>query len=179
MCLGVGALALAGCGNGDGGSPAASPTTVTSGPGATSTSPSATSTTSDTSNTSGAAQNLTATSAVKAALTAAYVAHSGLPASEVAGTAPNSVYYGFLPSTGTYWAIADFVPTSDSNTQTQVAMQDDGCCGIFTMPSGGTWTYAGSFLGTPCPGQVPAQLSAVWHLSDGGDCPSTATTETP
>jgi hypothetical protein len=40
---------------------------------------------------SGAERNLAATAAVKSALTAAYVAHNGLPAAEVAGTAPNTV----------------------------------------------------------------------------------------
>jgi hypothetical protein len=178
---GAGALVLAGCSSG--GSPTASgtsTTTTTSGKSGATVVTAApittTTTTSTTSTTSGAAQNLVATAAVKSALTATYVAHNNLPADEVAGTAPNSVYYGFLPSTNTYWAIASFVPTSTASTQTQVSMQDDGCCGVFSMPSGGSWTYVAPFLGTPCPGQVPAQLSDLWHLTFGGDCANVTTT---
>jgi len=172
----TGALVLAACGSN---SPSAGPTTTSASTTTTTTSSSTTSTTaaaSATTTTSGAAQNLAATAAVKSSLTAAYVAHNGLPANEVAGTAPGSVYYAFEPSTNTYWAIASFVPTSGASQQTQVAMQDDGCCGVFTQPSGGSWKFQASFLGEPCPGQVPADLETLWHLTYPGDCPSTTTT---
>jgi hypothetical protein len=127
---------------------------------------------------SGAAQNLTATAAVKSALTAAFLAHSGLPPAEVAGTAPNSVYYGYVPSTSTYWAIAAFVPTANASQNTQIAMQDDGCCGIFTMTAGGSWKYVNGYLGAPCNGQVPAALVQLWGLKPPtGICaPATTTT---
>lgn len=126
---------------------------------------------------SAAVQNLVATAAIKSALTAAYVAHNGLPAAEVAGTAPNSVYYAYLPSTSTYWAIANFLPTATASQNTDVAMQDDGCCGIFTMTSGGSWTYAAGFLGGPCTGQIPAALEELWHLTPPVNCgPVTTTT---
>lgn len=118
-----------------------------------------------------------ATAALKNALTAAYVAHNGLPAAEVAGTAPASVYYAYLPSTGTYWAIAGFVPTANASYNTQVSMQDEGCCGIFTMTAGGPWTFVAGYLGTPCTGQIPAMLEQLWNLTSPGDCsPGTTTT---
>jgi hypothetical protein len=134
------------------------------------------SSTTSTSPTPAALENLVATAAVKGALTAAYVAHNGLPAAEVAGTAPGSVYYGFEPSTNTYWAIAGFVPTAGASQQTMVSMQDDGCCGVFSQPAGGSWTYVTGYLGVPCPGQIPADLEALWHLTPPGDCPATTTT---
>jgi hypothetical protein len=178
----VGALFLSACSNG---SPTAAGTTTTSstassGSGSSGSGGRTTTTTSgatSTSTTSGAAQNLVATAAIKSALTAVYVAHSGLPAAEVAGTAPNSVYYAFVPSTNTYWAISGFVPAANASLNTQVAMQDDGCCGIFNMTSGGAWTFVSGYLGEPCGGQIPAALEELWNLTPPGDCaPATATT---
>jgi hypothetical protein len=86
------------------------------------------------------------------------------------------VYYALVPSTNTYWAIASFIPTSMASQQTQVGMQDDGCCGIFTQTSGGQWMFTASYLGAPCPGQVPADLMTLWHLTSPGDCATTTTT---
>jgi hypothetical protein len=147
----------------------------------TSTSPPTSSSTStsapaSTTSTSAAPQNLAVSDAVKSDLTAVYVAHQGLPADQVAGTAPGSVYYAFIPSTSTYWAVASFVPTANASMQTQVAMQDDGCCGIFTMATGGNWVFVSGFLGEPCPGQIPAALFALWNLQSPGDCAATTTT---
>lgn len=172
----VGALFLSACSNG---SPTTASTSTSTSvrPGSTATTGGAGSGSSTTSPASGAPQNLVATAALKSALTAAFVAHSGLPANEVAGTAPNSVYYGYLPSTSTYWAVAGFVPTANASYNTQVAMQDEGCCGIFTMTAGGPWTYVAGYLGAPCTGQVPAALEQLWNLTPPGDCsPGTTTT---
>jgi len=158
--------------------PSASGTTTTAKSGTTTSSAQAATTTTgaSTTTTSGAAQNLPATDAIKSQITAVYVAHNNLPAAQVAGTAPGSVYYGFLPSTNTYWAIASFEPTSNSSTQTQVQMQDDGCCGIFSMVAGGSWTFVSGYLGSPCNGQIPASLMALWNLTSPGDCAPTTTT---
>jgi hypothetical protein len=105
-------------------------------------------------------------------LLAAYLAHSGLAADQVVGTAPGSVYYAYLPSTQTYWAMAGFVPSSTASMQTQVSMQDEGCCGIFTQSAGAaSWTYVSSYLGAPCPGAAPPEVLAVWNLQPGADCP--------
>ena len=173
----LGAVTLAGCGSG-GNPPAASGKTTTTTT-TTSTSASTTSSTgsttqttaaSSTSTTSGAAQNLAATAALKSELTAVYVAKNSLPASQVAGTAPNSVYYAYEPSTKTYWAIASFVPNSSATMQTQVAMQDDGCCGIFSTQTLTSWSLVARYLGAPCPGQIPADLMTLWNLQSPGDC---------
>jgi hypothetical protein len=116
--------------------------------------------------------NQTATAAVKSGLTAAYVAHADLPASQVAGTAPGTVYYAYFPQTKTYWAIAQFLPIQGSATSTQVVMQDDGCCGIFTSPDGLSFTQIGIFLGSPCAAQLPSALFTLWNVQPGGECPS-------
>jgi hypothetical protein len=172
-------LLLAGCSSsGTPSTAASSSTTSTTASDNSSTSSTTTSTAppSTTSSTSGGPQNLLATPALKSALTAVYVTHNSLPANEVAGTAPGSVYYAYEPVNTTYWAIASFVPTSGASSQTQVAMQDEGCCGVFTMTAGGSWIDVGSFLGAPCPGQIPADLESLWNLQYPGSCPSTTTT---
>jgi hypothetical protein len=174
--MAVGALFLSACSNG---SPTTASTSTSTSvrPGSTTTTGGAGSGSSTTSSASGAPQNLVATAALKTALMAAFVAHNGLPANEVAGTAPNSVYYGYVPSTSTYWAVAGFVPTANASYNTQVAMQDEGCCGIFTMTAGGSWTYVAGYLGAPCTGQVPASLERLWNLTPPGGCsPGTTTT---
>lgn len=126
----------------------------------------------------GKLQNLIAGTATKQALMAAYVAHNGLPADEVAGTAPNSVYYAYVPTPSTYWAIAGFVPVHGASTQTLVAMQDEGCCGIFTMTPGGQWTYVGGYLGAPCPGQLPVEVEQLWRLTYPPECSAATSTTT-
>jgi hypothetical protein len=128
----------------------------------------------------GAAQNLVATAQVKAALVATYVAHMHFPAADIAGTTPGSVYYGYLPSTQTYWAMATFDPTAAGQQayQIQVGMQDGGGTGIFNMASGAaSWTQIGQYDSDgdlPCASQLPAALIAVW-----GDVTSTATSCSP
>jgi hypothetical protein len=171
----VGGMVLAGCSGSSPQSPSVARTTTTSSGVTTTSATPSSSTTSTTS--SDAPQNLVANAAVKSSLTAVYVAHSGLPADQVAGTAPGSVYYAYVPSTGTYWAIANFLPSSTATTQTKVSMQDDGCCGVFTQPSGATsWTFVSGYLGLPCPGVVPADIMTLWNLQNGTDCASGTTT---
>ena len=173
----VGALFLSGCSSG---SPTtASTTTATATPagGVSTTTGVGGAGSSTTSTTSGAPQNLVATAALKSALTTAFVAHHGFPPADVAGTAPNSVYYAFVPSTNTYWASAGFVPSANASYNTQVAMQDEGCCGIFTMTTGGSWMFVAGYLGSPCAGQIPAALEQLWNLTPPGNCsPATTTT---
>ena len=137
------------------------------------TSSAASGTSSTSTTTANGARNLVASPAIKSGLLVAYLAHSGLAADQVVGTAPGSVYYAYLPSTQTYWAMAGFVPSSTASMQTQVSMQDEGCCGIFTQSAGAaSWTYVSSYLGAPCPGAAPPEVLAVWNLQPEADCPS-------
>ncbi len=126
-----------------------------------------------------AAQNETATPAVKSALTAAYVANRGLPADQVQGTAPGSVYYSFYPPTNTYWAYAEFIPTSNASMNTQVGMQDDGCCGVFSMTAGGSWVYVTGGYGPLCNTPVPLAVLELWGKAPtAADCQSSTPTAT-
>lgn len=88
---------------------------------------------------SGQVQNLPATAALRSALLAAYVAMKGIPASEVAGTRPGSVYYGYVKATGTYWAMAGYEPSSKASGAVQVNFQDGGDLGLFKRVGAGQW----------------------------------------
>ena len=161
-------LVLTACSSGSPGQTSAS----TTAPHVTTTS-AASGTNSTSTTTANGARNLVASPTIKSGLLAAYLAHSGLAADQVVGTAPGSVYYAYLPSTQTYWAMAGFVPSSTASMQTQVSMQDEGCCGVFTQSSGAvSWTYVSSYLGAPCPGAVPPEVIAVWNLQPGTNCSS-------
>lgn len=188
-CVGIVGAVLAACSSGTpstGPGSAGAPThTSTHGPTgqpapATTTTTVATAASTPTTSAPAGAQNLVATAAVKGALVATYVARTGFPAAEIAGTAPGSVYYGYLPSTQTYWALATFVPTAagEQDPQIQVGMQDGGATGIFTMASSATsWTYVGQYESDgdlPCASQLPSALIAVW-----GDVTSMATSCSP
>jgi hypothetical protein len=170
--------AVAACSNSPSTPAGSGGTTPTAAGNATTQPPSTTQPPAGTTTTSGAPQNLAATAALKSSITAVYVAARNLPASQVAGTVPGSVYYAYVPSTQTYWAIASFEPNGSATMQTQVAMQDDGCCGIFTQMTGGNWVFVSGFLGEPCTGQIPASLMALWNLHPPGDCAPAATTTT-
>jgi hypothetical protein len=84
-------------------------------------------------------QNLVVTASVLSELQAAYVAYMNFPPSDIAGTAPNGVYYAYDPATGTYWAMATFMPSTTASENTIVDMQDGGNTGMFTRTSEGAW----------------------------------------
>jgi hypothetical protein len=84
-------------------------------------------------------QNLLATPAVQSALLAAYVAMKRIPASDVAGTRPDSVFYGYDKATDTYWAMAGYEPSSKASQDVQVNFQDGGDFGLFKRVGAGPW----------------------------------------
>jgi hypothetical protein len=174
----LGGLVLAACSSG----PGSTSTTTTSHSHSTSTSASnsnsSTTTTSlATTTTSAAPLNEMATAAVKAALTGVYVSHSGLPADQVQGTVPGSVYYSFYPPTNTYWAYAEFEPVPNADMNTQVAMQDDGCCGIFAMTPGSSWVFVKGGYGPLCNTPVPQAVLELWGKAPtAADCQSSTPT---
>ena len=69
----------------------------------------------------GGAENLRASPHVLAQLVSAFAAGQHLRSSDVARTKPGSVYYAFMPSTATYWALADFVPSAQAIAQSHEA----------------------------------------------------------
>ena len=165
--IGGAALAMASCSSGGSTSP-----TTTSGSGTTSSVASSTSTSGTVSGTSlskPGVQNLPVSDTVKKQLTAAYVAFHGFKATDVIGTAPNSVYYAFDPSSGTYWAMSGFVPSQEASYQVHVTMQDAGAFGWFSQKSGGNWkAHNGSFPPWCHADQFfPGGVLAVWSISAG------------
>jgi hypothetical protein len=113
-----------------------------------------------------------ATSADKAALTAAFVAGKQIPASDIAGTTQGSVYLAKIPATGTSWALATFEPSGTASQNTLVGLQDGGSTAIFTKSAGGTWTMVGlgSFPFCPSQTKIPTDVQQLWGLSDPQGC---------
>jgi hypothetical protein len=158
------ALALASCSSGGSTSP-----TTTSGSSTTVASSSSTSgSTASTTSTSGPGiQNLPVSNTVKNQLTAAYVAFHSFKATDVIGTAPNSVYYAFDPSSGTYWAMSEFVPSQEAGEQVHVTMQDAGAFGWFSQKSGANWKARNGSFPPWCHADqfFPSGVLAVWAIS--------------
>jgi hypothetical protein len=140
--------------------PASSSTTAPS------TVPPTTSSPSTTSTAPAAVQDLTVTPTVRAALTTTFIAYKTIPASYVTGTAPNSVYYAFDPSSQKYWALAQFVPSPTASQQTLVGFQDGGDLGLYSMVPGGAWKMQTGGFPFSCVESeyFPASVMAAWGL---------------
>ncbi len=117
------------------------------------------------------AQNLPIPSDVRAQLRTTFLALTKLPASQVSGPVDGSVYYGYLPATDTYWAIARFAPNATASQQTGINMQDGGSRGVFYRRAGQPWQLDGGGTGFPCYGDLPAAMYSVWNLQLSPDCP--------
>jgi len=117
-------------------------------------------------------ENLVVTSADREALTAAFVYYKNVPAQQIAGTEPGTVYYAFVPSTGDYWALAQFLPSTTASLQTDVSLQDGGSMGIFTKPAGAGWEMVEAGVIPFCPTQtaIPPAVQALWGLRDVPAC---------
>jgi hypothetical protein len=112
-------------------------------------------------------QNLPVSNTVKNQLTSAYVAFHKYKTTDVIGTTPNSVYYAYDPSSGTYWALAGFVPSQEASYQVHVSMQDAGVFGWFSQKSGANWqAHNGNFPPWCHADQFfPSSVLAVWSIS--------------
>jgi hypothetical protein len=111
-------------------------------------------------------QNLIVTPSVLSQLQAAYVAYMQFPSSDIAGTAPNSVYYAYDPATRTYWALATFVESATASFNTTVDMQDGSNTGMFSETSGGAWQVVREGVPPGC-GLLqffPTAVIAAWAL---------------
>jgi hypothetical protein len=117
------------------------------------------------------AKNLVATAEVKAQLLAAFAQAKGYPQSTFQGPLTGSVYYGYLSSTDTYWALAIFAPAAGSPLPLVISLQDGGEEGIFTMPAGGSWQVR---FGPACPGaDFPTALATLWGRPESPQCAPT------
>jgi hypothetical protein len=145
------------------------------GPASTTTSSSTTSTTSTSTTTTtiptAAAENLFISHRTLAAITDAFARYKHISLADVAGTEPDTIYYGYVPATNTYWARAYFVPASTAPLAVQVSFQDGGGDVIFVLHPGRTWTAVAT-VGVPfCSGlfdPLPASILAVWQLCQPG-----------
>ncbi len=141
-------------------STSASRTTRPSGPPA---SPSATA--------SGSARTLVLPPLVRNQIIDAWVAGVGADREDVEGISPGTGYYGYMPSTGTYWATAEFDPSPawerkvKADPSSQVALLFQGGPWIFSHKQGQGWRYLGDSGGSVCPPKVPAAMLAAWGLS--------------
>lgn len=173
MAVGVAGLGfvLAGCGSGSSGVTSTASLGHSAASSATTSAPAASaSASSSPSATTAAAVNEVATPALKAALRAAYIVLNHLSSSEVAGPLPGTLYYAYLPATGTYWAIAHFRATPDASLRAQVGFQDGGDIGVFTHPSGKPWTAKIGGEPFPCQGELPAPVFDLWGLGVQASC---------
>jgi hypothetical protein len=121
-------------------------------------------------------QNLAVSTAVRSQLLAAFAANHNFPVSDVAGSTPGSIYYAYVPSTGTYWAMGTYEPASTDSLTAKVSFQDGGATGVFKKVGRGAWqagvvgepAYCGEISYFP-----PAVLEA-WSIPTtvppGGKC---------
>jgi hypothetical protein len=104
----------------------------------------------------------------------AFVAYKQVPPQDISGTDPGFVYYGYVPSTDTYWALVSFLPTSTASQQTLDGLLDGGRTGVFSKKSGGSWTMLSDASVPFCPSHtaIPAEILSVWGLVDPTVCSS-------
>jgi hypothetical protein len=122
---------------------AAPSSTATSGqsttPSAAAPTTSAAATSSDSPTSSNGVQNLAVSTAVRSELLAAFAAVKNIPVSDVAGSTPGSIYYGYVPSTQTYWAMGSYEPASTDSLTVKVSFQDGGETGLFKKVGSAPW----------------------------------------
>jgi hypothetical protein len=119
---------------------------------------------------------LTVSATDKQFLTQAFVYYAHLPAQDIAGTSPGSVFFAFDPTTNTYWALASFSPTPSASLKTQVAMQDGGNIGVFSKKPDSAWRMLSTGGGVPfCVSRtaIPPAVVAVWGLTEPTGCAAT------
>jgi hypothetical protein len=115
-------------------------------------------------------RNLTIPNDVRKQLLSAFVAAKQTQPSEITGPVPGSVYYGYLPATDRYWAVADFALSPTASQQTQINFQDGGSRGIFHHRTGQPWLVTIGDIPWPCPGDLPDAMRSVWNLPISRGC---------
>lgn len=118
-------------------------------------------------------QNLLADNSVRSELLAAFVAfrsdakntpgYAAIPPGSVGGILPGTLFYAYVPSTRTHWAVASFYPSSRaSSTLASVAFQDGGADAVFMQPDGQGWAV--EYVGQ-CQSGLPAAVADAWRLA--------------
>lgn len=130
---------------------------------------------------SGGIRNLAVSTAVRSELLAAFAAAKDIPASDVAGSVPNSIYYAYDPATGTYWASASYEPLATDSLTVRVGFQDGGSDGLFKKSGNGPWqvTLGGEPLICADLRFFPQAVLKAWSLptsaTPASACPSATT----
>ena len=87
---------------------------------------------------------------------------AAIPQGAVGSIQSGSLYYAFIPSSSTYWAMASFDPTAAaSQTSASVGFQDGGSTAVFARTQAETWTV--KYVGW-CLTGLPAAVAAVWGV---------------
>lgn len=114
-----------------------------------------------------------ASAAVQAQLTAAFTAsrssatsfpgYAAIPPAAVGGIVPGSLYYAYVPPSGSFWALASFQPAPGASGSLLIGFQDGGATAVFTRTTSGAWTV--SYVGVCNGGRIPPAVLAVWSLT--------------
>jgi hypothetical protein len=98
---------------------------------------------------------------------------ASIPPSAVAGIAPGTLYYAYLPQTSTYWAKATFAATGQAQKGNDyIGFQDGGATALFSRTATSAWGVR--YLGL-CDTGLPAVIFTMWSLPSHTDdpmCPS-------
>ena len=123
------------------------------------------------------ADNLAAAPGLGPVLRHAWVAADpgdvGLNPADVRSTLTGSVFYASQPSIGTYWAIAQFVPSSVANAEAgtpagKALLAQFKQIAIFDKAPGQPWAYVSEFAPGSCPASVPGTVFTAWDLCSVG-----------
>jgi hypothetical protein len=116
------------------------------------------------------AENLPIPDDVRQQLVTAFVAAKKVQPSEVSGTKPGTVYYGYLPATDTYWAVAEFSLSPSASEQTKIDFQDGADQATFHRQAGQPWQVTIGDIPWPCPGDLPDAMMSAWNMSISPGC---------
>ena len=83
-------------------------------------------------------QNLVVDAGTRAELLSAYAAVMRIPTADATAD-PGETYYAYDPTTNTYWARANYGPTSGDPAQVTYEFQDGGQIGYFKKVGNGSW----------------------------------------
>jgi hypothetical protein len=108
-------------------------------------------------------QNLIIDAASRAELLSAYAALMRIPAADATAT-PGQTYYAYDPATNTYWAQANYEPTSGDPAQVTYEFQDGGQLGYFKKVGSGSWQVENGGQPATCYALkfFPVSVLAAW-----------------
>jgi hypothetical protein len=123
-------------------------------------------------------RSATATSAVQAAVTQAYVMARKLSRDAVSGIRKGSLRVATDQATGTSYALADFAPAARASAKIKDEFQDGASIAVFIRTGRQSWRLT-HLTGVPftCSRAIPAAVLTAWHLSRLASCASTAASQ--